>query len=180
MNTHLVTLERELARLARDFAKDLVRAVLCASVADLAALREQVTRLGPDAFADLRTPPGRKQEAATTARPPSVEPEERAATRSSRRSRTGKTAISGRARHDAERAHGDDGDGAANMITDPSSLLEVIAAGARTQLVRTVAALVSELLTPKAVDGAQGPALRPGERLQRTAGGNVVLRRGRA
>jgi hypothetical protein len=77
----------------------------------------------------------------------------------------------------------------ANMITDPGLLLDVIEAGnvpsrrsERPEAGVPQAGRVSKLLrdpVARASEPEQGPALRPGERLQRTAGGNVVLRRGR-
>jgi hypothetical protein len=69
----------------------------------------------------------------------------------------------------------DDSDAFANAITDPSLLLEVIGSGrpaARDPQPET------QLLVTKAPASEQGPTLRPGESLQRTAGGGVVLRRG--
>jgi hypothetical protein len=69
----------------------------------------------------------------------------------------------------------DDSDAFANAITDPSLLLEVIGSGrpaARHPRPET------QILVTKAPASEQGPTLRPGESLQRTAGGGVVLRRG--
>ena len=82
----------------------------------------------------------------------------------------------------------------ANMITDPGLLLGVIEAGttgaprrserpeARVAQGGRITKLLRDREPPASTIASapeQGPALRPGERLQRTAGGNVVLRRGR-
>jgi hypothetical protein len=180
MTTDLVSLERELERLAHDFAIKLIWAALRARVEELDVLVESTT-FEPEAFPVDLVPPRRRG-------PRVLPPTPAAPAQRSRRTVAPRPAPVLR-RAPARRDEPEDDDTMANMITDPGLLLDVIEAGnvpsrrsERPEAGVPQAGRVSKLLrdpVARASEPEQGPALRPGERLQRTAGGNVVLRRGR-
>jgi hypothetical protein len=221
MNSQLASLERELERLAADFAKALVLTALRARVAELPVLHEGAALTPPHAFpievrevravraprtappvreAKRTPPPARPVVSAPAAPPPPRRtPAQGATTSAEQRSRAAERAARPRGERQTSEAFDDVGD-TTDTITDPSLLLAVLGATERaterdrespaaepshTSREKPKPSRVPELLTPREapreevpVDTSQGPVLRPGERLQRTAGGNVVLRRG--
>lgn len=177
MSTPIVSLEVTLRQLAHDFALRLVEAALRSPVDDLAAglAGSPVGRV----TLPIDDPPRRTRPALRTRprRPPVKEPAPRRPAPASRRRAR---AAAGRERPvDRDRAR--ESDVPPNVITDPDLLLDVIDSGVRSS---RPAPRVEERAEADAEDpGASvasdtGPVLRPGERLQRTAAGNVVLRRG--
>jgi hypothetical protein len=173
MTTRLASLEAALARLADAFAHQLVHAALRAPTADLRevlagglhldrALAAAVANLARAELAASQSRPGRARPRVARASSSVVD--------SHRRARPSRKSVDV-APDDAAFEH---------VITDPSLLLGVI--GADTPVVARESRASSTLLrasTHVRADGdAKGPTLRPGERLQRTTGGNVVLRRG--
>jgi len=195
MNTRLASLDATLEQLALEFARKLTAAAMTAPVAELRAflgegsalsriLLDGIAKLAPPevarVFREVAPPepdaaPAKRAAApepleASPARPPVV----RAALPAPRRARPVVTRPRARPRPGPDPV--DDGEAFANAITDPSILLERIGTGPAVtarELRREV-----ELLSPPVRVTEAGPALRPGERLQRTSGGNMVLRRG--
>jgi hypothetical protein len=173
MTTRLASLEAALARLADVFANQLARAVLRAPPAELREVLTgglQLDRALAAAAANLARA-GRAANLPHPGRPSRrVAPPVSHLEAPRRRGRPSRTSLDA-APEDAAFEH---------AITDPSLLLGVI--GAATAVVARESRASSTLLTaptPGQADAqGHGPTLRPGERLQRTTGGNVVLRRG--
>jgi hypothetical protein len=169
MSASLVTLERELERAAIDFASALVLAALRAKVEELPLLRHNPAPLTAEQFpVDLvRAPtraPSRAPSRAVRAAP---EPPVRVAKAISER----KAKTPRRAKPDE--AESDDG---GHTITDPSLLLAALEFDAQPSS-RARPSRSTDFVSSPVED--TGPALRPGERIERSAGGTVILRRGR-
>jgi hypothetical protein len=180
MTTELVRLERELSLLASEFAMQLVRAALRARVAELDALCD-ARALEPELFAITLDESSSRARLVQAGAARATESDGERADRPRRAGRPGPQrsarAAAAPPRTSSAPPDTDDADAAANVITDPSSLLEVL--GSSTAPASNRARATSFFRDQPDSTEAQGPALRPGERLQRTAGGNVVLRRER-
>jgi hypothetical protein len=167
MSVSLVSLEHALERAALDFASALVLAALRAKVEDLPLLRHDPAQLTAEQFPlDLVRPPTRAPSRAV-ARATS-QPRVRVAKPSPAKK------VKTRPRARPDEAEADDGGG--HTITDPSLLLAAIESDAQPE--SRARPSRSTAFFSSAVEDT-GPALRPGERLQRSAGGTVILRRGR-
>lgn len=148
----LVSLERALEQLAREFAMHVIADVVRAHLSEVRATLRDEAVLSPAAFPidvvarSVRPPPSAAQRRgdSTPPAPPLPAP--------------------------------DDEPEPSELITDPALLLDVIASAPRSSPPPPprAATLVEVSNRPSGTD----PLLRPGERLQRTAGGSVVLRRG--
>jgi hypothetical protein len=151
---------RQVERLARAFAERVVAAAVRAPVFEL---DEVLTRA-------MASPPRREST--------HEKPKREAQTRVNGARATHEEAPSRRSAPPPPES--DEPETFANVITDPSLLLDVIEStptlpAAPPRVPRPRAA--PELLTQAVA--LRGPALRPGERLERTARGSVILRRGR-
>jgi hypothetical protein len=149
MNPRLAALEATLEALATEFARRLVEAALRAPVGELSALLRDGIPVSRAPVGKVRGP-GLRVSLRTPEREPVVV---------------------------------DDGDAAGSVITDPSLLLEVLGSGPSPapRTTRRAATEEAGILGPSSVKvprAASTPTLRAGERLQRTAGGSMVLRRG--
>jgi hypothetical protein len=178
MITRLASPEVALEQLALEFAEQLLAAAISAPISELrdvlrdeSLLRESILRAVVSALRSetpelpaIRVPRARRPRAGAVRRLPAA--------------RAALAPVHARTRFDEV----DDGDAFANAITDPSLLLDVISDGRDGREHRTVPRdppPESPLLAPKPPAASEhGPTLRPGESLQRTAGGGVVLRRG--
>jgi len=173
MSASLVTLERELERAAIDFASALVLAALRAKVEELPLLRHNPAPLTAEQFpVDLVRAPARAPSRAPTRAPSRAvraapEPPVRVAKAISER----KAKTPRRAKPDE--AESDDG---GHTITDPSLLLAALEFDAQPSS-RARPSRSTDFVSSPVED--TGPALRPGERIERSAGGTVILRRGR-
>ncbi len=185
MTNRLLSLERALAQLARDFARDIVLEALRTRIEDLGPLLDRRT-VAPSPVASARpsraprSPVPRAKKSPAPKTPPS-------------RGRATTPPAPRRAAPE-EVAELDTDGPLANIITDPSFLLDGILAGLSSgrearrdgpreappsRDARGGPGLLGAASSPPG-NGASSPALRPGERLQRTPGGAVILRRGRA
>lgn len=177
MTTPIDSLELTLRQLANDFAHRLVEAAFRSPVSELAeglvagSFATRAKRTGPK-------PPRRSREAAPQrpGRSKSKAPAEPRATRAPRPP----TRSVRRRERPADDAPTHDSDVPPNVITDPGLLLGVIGSAAlsppRTPRQEEPEAVDVNPGPSDATDS--GPVLRPGESLQRTAAGHVVLRRG--
>ncbi len=177
----LVSLERALEQLAREFAMHVVADVVRARISDVSATLRDDAVLEPHS---LRIDPVRDRASprplpVRAASPRSASP---AGGRGGRRVSHAKRE---RARGAAATVPPDvmDEPEPSDIITDPALLLDVIASARRSSPPpppsRRGSRAPGVLEARDEGSGDAGPVLRPGERLQRTAGGSVVLRRGR-
>jgi hypothetical protein len=161
MTTKAVSLDAVLHGLAEQFARQVVAELLRVRVRDLRPMLEDTVAPAPVARrakprASRRTLPA----AGAPARPS--------------RSQVGRPRVS-----ESTREVLDDDLSPSNAITNPDLLLDA-ADGVKAPLPRRDVARPAPPRTPPSeVRAEASPVLREGERLQRTAGGNVVLRRGR-
>jgi len=171
MSTRLSWLEPVLQRLALEFADGLLAAAVRAPVADLGALlrdgaafeRELLRGVASSVAVErgVRARGGQRGGARAAARRMRARKKVAAAPRGVRAAPVG----------DA-----DDGGAAAGLITDPASLLDVIDVTRPPPPPTRVRPRKRE--APALRTTPDAPSLRPGERLQRTRSGGVVLTRG--
>ncbi len=173
MTSRIVLLEDTLRKLAHDLALQLVQAAFRLRVAELA---EGLVAGSPA----VRMTPLEARRASTSGARTSARPRRSAREAPAERRAVRASAFGGRERS-AGHVHADDSDVPANIITDPGLLLDVIGSAARSSRRAPHREEPGEVdLQGPGLSAANGngPVLRPGERVQRTAAGHVVLRRG--
>jgi hypothetical protein len=178
MTIRLASLEATLEQLAERFAVELVKAARHAPIAEL----REVLQGGPELQRVMMQLVASLSHAVKVPSPV-TRPSSPPATRLPLTHRPARRRASPRAASQVARpsrtARFDDADDSAsftNVITDPSFLLGAIASPGSPA--RHEPLPEPELLRPAADAREQGPTLRPGEQMQRTSSGNVVLRRG--